>query len=145
MLGWLISVHLCGTRVLREARGDADALRSLLLETTGSGNVPASTDADERIAIWQTGPCGLDWLERLVSTGRALSTSHGGYPENYLVLCRDFMALLDDGLPDERPLWRSDPGDTVTDRWLGRTTIDGDALARCDPDAWLLVEAWDES
>jgi hypothetical protein len=27
----------------------------------------------------------------------------------------------------------------LTDRWLGRTTIDGDTLVRCDPDEWLLV------
>jgi len=55
------------------------------------------------------------------------------------------MALIDEGLPDERQCWHSDPGDILSDRWLGRTTINGELLARCDPDEWLLVEAWDES
>lgn len=145
MLGWLISISRCGSRTLREARGDAEAMRSLLVETTGSADVPESTDADQRIATWQAGLGGLDWLDPLVSGGRAVSTSRGGYPETYLIFCQDFIALLDKGLPHERPAWVTDPGDVVTDRWLGRTTVDGDALAQCDRDEWLLVEAWDES
>jgi hypothetical protein len=55
------------------------------------------------------------------------------------------MAVVEEGLPHERPSWRSDPGDILSDRWLGRTTINHDTLARCDPDEWLLIEAWDES
>jgi hypothetical protein len=145
MLGWLISVSRCGSRTLREARSDADAMRSLLIETTGSSDVPESTDADPRIATWQTGVGGLDWLDPLVSSGRAVSTSRGGYPETYLIRCRDFVARLDEGLPDERPVWGTDPGDVLSDRWLGRTTVDSDTLARCEPDEWLLVKAWDES
>ncbi len=145
MLGWLISVSRCGSRILRDGRGDADAMRSLLIETTGSADVPESTDADPRIATWQTGLGDLEWLDPLLSSGRALSTSRGGYPETYLIPCRSFMARLDDGLPDERPKWGTDPGDILSDRWLGRTTIDTDTLTRCDPDEWLLVEAWDES
>jgi hypothetical protein len=145
MLGWLISVSRCGSPTLREARGDAGAMRSLLIETTGSAAVPKATDADQRIATWQAGLGGLDWLDSLVSSGRGMSTSHGGYPEAYLIPCQDFMALVEEGLPHEHPSWRSDPGDILTDRWLGRTTVNSDTLARCDPDEWLLVEAWDES
>src|SRR5205807_891763 len=77
MLGWLISVSRCGSRALREARGDADAMRSILIETTGSADVPKSTDADQRLATWQTGLGGLDWLDPLVSSGRAVATSRG--------------------------------------------------------------------
>ena len=120
-------------------------MRSVLIETTGSADVPESTDADQRLATWQTGLGGLDWLDPLVSSGRAVATSRGGYPETYLIPCRDFMALLNEGLPHERPAWGTDPGDILSDRWLGRTTINDDTLARCDPDEWLLVEAWDES
>jgi hypothetical protein len=29
--------------------------------------------------------------------------------------------------------------------WEGKTTIDEAALDSCDPEEWLLVEAWDES
>jgi hypothetical protein len=145
MLGWLIIVSRCGSRTLREARGNADAMRSLLIETTGSANVPESTEADTRIATWQTGLYGTDWLTQLVTRGRAASTSRGGYPETYLIRCREFTTRLDEGLPHEYPTWVSGPDDILGDRWLGRTTIDAETLAQCDPDEWLLVEAWDES
>jgi hypothetical protein len=52
---------------------------------------------------------------------------------------------LTKGLPDERPTWGFDAGDILMDGWLGRTTIDAETLAQCDPDEWLLVDAWDES
>jgi hypothetical protein len=59
-------------------------------------------------STWQTGLGGIDWLDPLVSSGRAASMSHGGYPETYLISCRDFMTRLDEGLPHERPTWGAD-------------------------------------
>src|SRR4051812_45642565 len=44
MLGWLIIVSRCESRALREARGDAPTMRSVLIETTGTADVPTSTD-----------------------------------------------------------------------------------------------------
>ena len=145
MLGWLISVSRCGSQALRDARGDADKMRSVLTSETGSPDVPESTDRDTRIATWQTGLGGLKWLDELVSSGRAASTSRGGYPETYLITCRDFTSRLEGGLPNERPVWRTEAGDILTDSWIGKTEILTEALAQCDPDEWLLVEAWDES
>ena len=145
MLGWLITVYRCGSRTLREARGDADAMRSVLVETTGAPTVSESTDADARIATWQTGLGGTAWLTHLVTRGRALSTSRGGYPDTYLIHCRDFATRLDEGLPEEHSAWIAGVDDILTDRWLGRTTIDTEMLAQCDPDEWLLVTVWDES
>lgn len=116
MLGWLISVSRCASPALREARGDADAMRSTLIETTGSQDVPQSTDTDPRIATWQTGLGGTDWLQELVKEGRAASTRRGGYPDTYLIQGRDFMTLLVEGLPYERPRWGADAGDILTDR-----------------------------
>jgi hypothetical protein len=86
-----------------------------------------------------------DWLDPLVAGGRALSTSNGGYPERYLIICADFRSCLEQGMPAEKPVWTADPGDVLTDRWIGHTAVEADALAQCDPDEWLLVQAWDES
>jgi hypothetical protein len=36
-------------------------------------------------------------------------------------------------------------GDVITDKWEGKTVIDGATAAQCRPDEWLIVEAWDES
>ena len=143
MLGWLIIVSRCEPRAVREARGDADAIRQLLIETTGSADVPESSE--ERIATWQAGPGGVEWLGRLVRLGRAVATSHAGYPNAYLILCQDVVTLVEAGLPNEYPVWSTGPHDILTDRWLGRTTINHDRLARLDRNEWLLVNAWDES
>lgn len=59
MLGWLIIVSRCGSRTLREARGDANAIRTLPLETTGSADMPTSTHAEERLATFRM-RCALD-------------------------------------------------------------------------------------
>jgi hypothetical protein len=44
-----------------------------------------------------------------------------------------------------RDRWLSGAGDLITNKWEGKTMVDGDAIALCRPDEWLLVEAWDES
>ena len=60
-------------------------------------------------------------------------------------MCRDFRARLHQGLPNEFPTWVAGVGDVMTDRWIGRTTVDSQAVEQIEPDEWLLVEAWDES
>lgn len=145
MLGWAIAVHRFGSPTLRQARGDANLIRSLLEAHSESSDVPHPTDRDPRIATWQAGLGGVSWLEQLVKRGRAASTKHNGHPNLYMITCRDFNGRLEAALPDERPVWLAGATDVITDRWLGRTTIDAELLAKCDQDEWLLVEAWDES
>ena len=145
MLGWHITVYRFGDCRLR-LRGDLDATVALLTTATDSDEVPKSTDADHRLAVWQSALGGTDWLRRLVESRRAVFTSRGGYPDTYLIRCEDFHARLEAGLPNERTTWISDPHDVLDpERWLGRTTIDGQQLEGCAPDEWLLAEAWDES
>jgi hypothetical protein len=33
----------------------------------------------------------------------------------------------------------------VGEGWEGMTVIDATAIARCGPDEWLIIQAWDES
>lgn len=146
MLGWHITVYRFGDSTLRGHRGGLDATLALLKTATGSSDVPESTDADHRLAVWQAGLGGTDWLRGLVETQRAAVTSRGGYPDTYLVRCEDFRARLEAGLPDERTTWMSEPGDVLDPkRWMGRTTIDGKQLEGCADDQWLLAVVWDES
>src|SRR4051812_25035760 len=97
----MITVYRFGLSTLRDARGDVEGMRSLMISATGSRAVSTSTDADTRIASWQAGLDGTDWLTELVATGRALSTSRGGYPDTYLIQCRDFAIRRERGLPHE--------------------------------------------
>ena len=47
--------------------------------------------------------------------------------------------------PGARTNWLREAGDFVTDKWEGKTVVDGTAIAQCRLEEWLLVEAWDES
>jgi hypothetical protein len=142
MLAWLISVYRFGDPALRAQRGDFDAMLTLI---STDPDLPQATDADQRVARWQTRLGGARWLDALVESRNAAYTSHGGYPNNYLIRCKDFRERLEDGLPEERDIWVVGAADILTEDWLGKTTIDSDELQRCDPDEWLLVEVWDES
>jgi hypothetical protein len=75
-----------------------------------------------------------------------VSTSYGGYPETYLIVCRDFMALLDNGLPHERPVWAPIPAtSSATAGLVERQSTAKRSRGAIRTDEWLLVEAWDES
>jgi len=66
MLGWHISVY-------RQLNG---------------GAAPASFDtiSTERLAVWQTGLDGLDWIDQLAKTNEAISLGGSGYPLKYTAI-----------------------------------------------------------
>ena len=125
MLGWHISVY----------------------RQTDGGTLPATTKAKygRRIAVWQAGVSGLDWLDRLVSEGRAIDLGGCGYPYNYTAMAGDLLPQLADGPPHANMLWTFGDHDIILNGWAGRTVFDQVAANECRPDEWLLVEAWDES
>jgi len=103
-------------------------------------------DTDERLAVWQAGSSGVDWLDELGAQGAAARTRRGGYPDSYRIRAKAVRARIEEGLPDENKTWiLSADSVIVSDRYLGRRSVDHDAIARCDPDEWLLIQAWDES
>jgi hypothetical protein len=125
MLGWLIAVY-------RQADG---------------GGSPAQTQSTKgaRIAIWQSGLYGLDWLHELVKTGKAICLGGNGYPLWYTAPAGSLLPVVLDKPPWVHEYWSFDPGEIILDNWLGKTVVDRAAAALCRPDEWLFVEAWDES
>lgn len=125
MLGWLISVF----------------------RQTDSGSSPARADSGEgaRLAVWQTGLGGLDWLDELVKRGHAIDLGGDGYPLRYTARAEHLIPRIAGGPPEARQTWMSGPEDIITDQWAGKTVIDRTAADACGPDEWLLVVAWDES
>ena len=122
MLGWHISVY----------------------RKTDDGGSPAEWESPKgtRLAVWQTGLGGLDWLRELVKAGKAIDLGGDGYPLRYTATAEDLIPhLAEEGLT----VWMLDPGDVVGEGWEGRTVIDKATVRACRPDEWLLVEAWDES
>ncbi len=103
-------------------------------------------EPETAIAVWQTGLGGLNWIDALVAEGRAEHLGYnGGYPMVYKAPAKDLMPPILEGPPLANKRWGYDPGDVLTDKWIGQTVTHREAAARCAPDDWLLVRAWDLS
>lgn len=101
-------------------------------------------DPKVTLAVWQTGTGGLDWLDSLLQQGQAEILQDDGYPNRYRVVARAAVPILRDP-PHAHDTWIAAPTDVITSAWLGKTTINNEAIAQCEQDEWLILEAWDES
>jgi hypothetical protein len=111
------------------------------------GGAPATWESVEgaRLAVWQTGLGGLDWLDELARDGKAINLGVRTLCGRFTTQAAHVLPRIADGPPGARPIWSFGPYDILTEKWDGRTVIDRDAAAACRPDEWLLIEAWDES
>ena len=126
MLGWQISVY-------RQPDG---------------GRLPATATSGQgrRLAVWQTGLGGLEWLDELVKAGKAVDLGGNGYPCRYTVTAGALVPRVVDMPPGARRVWVYEEGVIFLRRsGKGRRWVDRTAALSCGPDEWLLVEAWDES
>lgn len=98
----------------------------------------------DRIAVWQSGIAGLQWIDELVKSGAAIAASTDGYPSVFYAKAVDVVPRLD-APPEARPVWVSGPDDILTEESAGRTLVDQEAATACAPNEWLWVEAWEES
>lgn len=125
MLGWNIGVY-----------------RMTLTENAPSGE---GATGGVRLAVWQTGLGGLDWITGLVEADQAVDLGGDGYPNRFKARARHVLPVLLSGPPAAKAVWSVGPEDLLLPGWVGSTTIDKQAMDQCDPDEWLLIEAWDES
>ena len=125
MLGWHISVY----------------------RQTDGADSPAAVRSHlgARLAVWQADWDGLDWLNELVKQGNAMSLGGSGYPFRYTAPAQHLIPLIGEAPPGARTTWLREDGDTITDKWEGKTVIDHATASLCTPNEWLIVEAWDES
>jgi hypothetical protein len=125
LLGWNISVH----------------------RITGNPAEPATVESTQgtRLAVWQTGPDGLQWINQLVESGQAIDLGGNGYPNRYTARADRLLPQIIGGPPQARANWGSDDGDILLPQWVGKTFVDRAAMDECKPEEWLLIIAWDES
>jgi hypothetical protein len=125
MLGWHISVY----------------------HQTDKGASPATiiSPVGKRLAVWQTGPGGLDWINDLVRAGKAINLGGNGYPSRYTATAKHLLPHIVNGPPLAKKIWSTAESDILTEKWEGRTVIDQTEVASCLPDMWLVVEVFDES
>src|SRR5687767_14834353 len=87
------------------------------------GSAPASFGAAHgtRLAIWQTGLGGLDWLDDLVQQQKAIDLGgKGGYPNEYTAMAAHIVPRLRSNPPKAKEVWTFDAGDNITPQWLGK-------------------------
>jgi hypothetical protein len=142
-----IELGLVGTELFCDEGSEMLGWHISVYKQKDGGESPAvfATSEGTRLAVWQTGIGGLDWLSELVKAGKAVDLGGNGYPCRYTVPAQHLMSEIADSPPMARDSWLSGAGDLITNQWEGKTVVDGDAVTICRPDEWLLVEAWDES
>lgn len=109
MLGWMIAVY-------RQA---------------DDRNTPATTKCPQgpRLAIWQTGLHGTQWLDELKDAGHARFLAfNGGYPLEYTARAKHLLPriLAGDCPPLANPVWKMGVEDVLagaTPSPIGRTVI----------------------
>ncbi|MEW6129599.1 MAG: hypothetical protein AB1757_21340 [Acidobacteriota bacterium] len=126
MLGWLVMVY--------RLAGDDAAMPATRASKSG-----------ERLAVWQTGMNGLDWVYDLVTEGQAINLGGDGYPCLFTAKAEYILPHISDEPPDARRFWVVQAGDIITENWLGQTVLNHEAINACPSSEWLLIEAWDES
>ena len=125
MLGWHISIY---------QQADKETSPATSMSPKG-----------KRLAVWQTGLGGLDWIDELVKEGKAIDLGGNGYPSRYTAMTAHLIPNIVNGPPLAKKTWSSDEGDILTEKWEGKTVIDQTEVANCLLDEWLLVEVFDES
>lgn len=125
MLGWHISVF-------RQVDGEFS---------------PAQTRAKEgpRLAVWQTGTEGLQWLDDLVAAGNAIHLGGDGYPFYYTGKSEHIIPRVMAGPPSANQSWMVGEHDILLPGWEGKTVVDHSVADDCRPGEWLIVIAMDES
>jgi hypothetical protein len=112
VIGWHISIY----------RIDDD-------RSTEDSSVPI-----DRIAVWQAGGSGLDWIAELVRSGNAISRGGNGYPYRFIARTRHIEPVLKAGPPSARDVWLHDQGDVLLPGYEGKSTIRFDVLDQCNRD-----------
>ena len=91
MNGWHISVF-------RKIAG-----RSSPVKTPSREIFPSVTDRiaieETRLAVWQAGWGGLQWLDELVVAGHAIDFPGDGYPNYYTAKAESLLPVIADGPP----------------------------------------------
>src|SRR5688500_18438687 len=84
----MIGFHFSVYRLMDSARHDIPRL----ITNLGAGALN-EVKQGERIAVWQTGIDGLDWINELVKDGRAVGALGTGYPGAFFALARHVLPV----------------------------------------------------
>jgi hypothetical protein len=107
--------------------------------------IEVSKDKTRRLATWKAGIYGTNWLDDLVTQGKATQLLFDGYPLRYTAAARDVIPLIEGGPPRHAGVPVAGEDYFTPAGWTGEATFDAKQSALCAPDQRLTIDAWDES
>ena len=116
--------------------------RIIIYKKDGSGSV-----ADRQtLASWLVGLGGTDWLDQMVTEGKAtLLGFNGGYPIKYSTTLQDLRPRLATQPESyEGPVVIGEDY-IMPSGWRDSMTHNSEVLSTCRPDEELIIDAWDQS
>ena len=107
-------------------------------------DITSISNDNEALATWTSGGFGgLDWIDYLVSEGKAEDLGGNGYPDYYKVQVQFVLDALAADTPKNKGQTIMDDENDMTSDW--RSKIDASEIAKLKPNQLLLIEAWDLS
>ncbi len=107
-------------------------------------DITSISNDNEALATWTSGGFGgLDWIDNLVSEGKAEDLGGNGYPLYYKAKTQFILEALALDTPKNKS--QTIIGDNYVMQSDWRSEIDTSQIAKCYPDQLLIVEAWDLS
>lgn len=97
------------------------------------------------VARWRTGLFGLEWIDKLVTTHRAVDLGGDGYPLRYSMTVSTFMSAVSDGSPSYDTPQAVAADSAQPSGWSSAARLNVPALSESLSDEELFVEAWDLS
>jgi hypothetical protein len=113
----------------------------------GGGASPATWQSQpgNLVATWREGLGGMEWLDELVKSGNALNLGGDGYPDRASAAAGALIRVITQDLPRLRGWTVVDKHGEKVEPGRRQIVINGDVIAACDDQEWLLIEAWDLS
>jgi len=88
---------------------------SIFHQADGGANPAISTSPrGMRISVCQSYVYGLEWINKLVSEGKAINLGGDGYPVQYTAKSEKLIQHILSGPPAAREVWMFDFGDILT-------------------------------
>ena len=102
-------------------------------------------DKSAILATWEASVGGREWIDALVSDGKATQLLFDGYPCRYTAAAKHVFPLIQEGPPRHTaPVVIGD--DYVSEGgWSTKITIHRDRIDGCPEEQMLTIDAWDQS
>jgi hypothetical protein len=119
---------------------DEEAVRQILGAEPGAKVVLGDDVLGGRLAVWQAGPYGLNWIvDAAAREGGVIRKFECGHPHRYLARAADVLPAICDRVPYkapsyEYPSWVVPEGSVLLPGYVGKTTIDDGAIENCSAD-----------